>query len=180
MIPYNTVSLLASLVQIHFLDDVQEPPIELLHHLRLGLDMHGKPQKRPHVFEMYEELVFWEPTAALYDRVTKNATGAPESSVEQYFGKFDAEADYKLIQAGRKRVAKSMAMLKAKLAAIEAEYFGSTLTVTLLVEFKPAASVALMVTVYEDLVEYVAVTESFNFKEPLTISKEPASVPDSS
>ena len=66
------------------------------------------------------------------------------------------------------------------LAAIEAEYFGNTLTVTLLVEFKPAASVALIVTVYEDLVEYVAVTESFNFKEPLTISKEPASVPDSS
>lgn len=109
------------LIEIHFHDDVQEPPIELLHHLRLGLDMHGKPQKRPHVFEMYEELVFWEPTAALYDRVTKNSTSAPESSVEQYFGRFDAEADYKLIQAGRKRVAKSMAMLKAKLAAIEAE-----------------------------------------------------------
>ena len=109
------------LVEIHFNDNVHEPPLELLHSLRLGLDIHGNPQRRPHVHEVYEEVVFWEPTVALYESVQSARGTAPESSVEQYFGKFDPDADYQLVQAGRKRLAKHFAMLKAKLASLEQE-----------------------------------------------------------
>lgn len=109
------------LIEIHFRDDANEPPLELLHSLRLGLDIHGNPQRRPHTYEKYEEIVFWEPTVALHNAVQGGLGRAPESSVEQYFGTFDPEADYQLVQAGRKRLAKHFAMLKAKLATLEAE-----------------------------------------------------------
>ena len=110
------------LIELHFHDDVQEGPVELLHSLRLGLDVHGNPQRRPYVHEAYVELVFWEPTVELVNRVqAAQGKPAPASSVAQYFGRFDPEADYQLIQAGRKRLAKHYAMLKAKLAALENE-----------------------------------------------------------
>eukprot|EP00889_Picochlorum_renovo_P005548 jgi/Picre1/32578/NNA_007924.t1 len=109
------------LIEIHFRDDANEPPLELLHSLRLGLDIHGNPQRRPHTYEKYEEVVFWEPTVALHNALQGGLGRAPESSVEQYFGTFDPEADYQLVQAGRKRLAKHFAMLKAKLATLEAE-----------------------------------------------------------
>lgn len=108
------------LIELHFHDDAREPPIELLHSLRLGLDIHGNPQRRPYVHEVFEEIVFWEPTVELYTRL-QNPQMRESSSVEQYFGRFDPEADYQLIQAGRKRLAKHFAMLKAKLASIEKE-----------------------------------------------------------
>lgn len=110
------------LIELHFHDDVHEPPVELLHSLRLGLDVHGNPQRRPYVHEAYEEIVFWEPTGELVNRVqAAQGKPAPASSVAQYFGRFDPEADYQLIQAGRKRLAKHYAMLKAKLATLEQE-----------------------------------------------------------
>lgn len=112
------------LIELHFHDDAREPPLELLHSLRLGLDIHGNPQRRPYVHEVYEELVFWEPTVELYNRVQAakgHGRGHDISSVEQYFGRFDPEADYQLVQAGRKRLAKHYAMLKAKLVSIEKE-----------------------------------------------------------
>ncbi len=109
------------MLQIQFHDDVQEPPIELLHHLRLGLDMHGNPQKRPHVYEVYEDLVFWEPTEACYNRVMNSRSAPPESSVMQYFGRFSPDDEYQQIQAGRKRLAKSVALLRAKVAALEGQ-----------------------------------------------------------
>lgn len=112
-------------IQIHFHDDIQEPPLELLHHLRLGLDIHGNPQRRPYVYEVYEEIVFWEPTVELYERLQSSRGGRePESSAAQHFGKFDAQAEYEVIQAGRKRIANSVALLKAKVAALEAEEGG--------------------------------------------------------
>lgn len=110
------------LVELHFHDDVQEPPLELLHSLRLGLDVHGNPQRRPYVHEIYHEIVFWEPTVELAERAkVAQSNPAPVSSVAQYFGRFDPEADYQLVQAGRKRLAKHYAMLKAKLATLELE-----------------------------------------------------------
>ena len=110
------------LVELHFHDDVQEPPLELLHSLRLGLDVNGLPQRRPYVHEIYHEIVFWEPTVELANRVKLAKTNpAPVSSVAQYFGRFDPEGDYQLVQSGRKRLAKHYAMLKAKLATLEQE-----------------------------------------------------------
>jgi YEATS domain-containing protein 4 len=110
--------------------DVKAPPFELQetgwgefdlrHSLRLGLDVHGNPQRRPYVHEIYHEIVFWEPTAELANRVKlAQSNPAPVSSVAQYFGRFDPDADYQLVQAGRKRLAKHYAMLKAKLATME-------------------------------------------------------------
>jgi YEATS domain-containing protein 4 len=110
------------LIELHFHDDVQEPPLELLHSLRLGLDVHGNPQRRPYVHESYEEIVFWEPTVELANRMkAMQGKVGPPSSVAQYFGRFDPEADYQLVQNARKRLAKHHAMLKAKLAMIEQE-----------------------------------------------------------
>jgi YEATS domain-containing protein 4 len=112
-------------VRLHFLKDTQEPPFELYHHLQLGLDAHGNPQKRPHLHEVFEEIVFWEPTEDFYKRVASlQPEAAPVSQLAQYFGKYDPSIDYNRIQNARKRLAPATAHLKAQLAALEAEENG--------------------------------------------------------
>lgn len=111
-------------VRLHFVDDAQEPPLELYHHLQLGLDANGNPQKKPHLYEIYEEIVFWEPTEAFYNRVKGHVpVVAPPSQLAQYFAgsKFDPVMDYARVQNARKRLAPVTAQLKAQLAALIAE-----------------------------------------------------------
>jgi YEATS domain-containing protein 4 len=109
-------------MQIFFHDDAAEGPLELYHHLQLGLDAHGNPQRKPHLYEVYEEIVFWEPTEAFYNRVKAHVPQpAPVSQLAQYFGKFDAAADYSKVQNARRRLAPLTAHFRAQLAAIEAE-----------------------------------------------------------
>jgi hypothetical protein len=120
------------LVELHFHDDALEPPLELMHSLRLGLDVHGNPQRRPYVHEVYEEIVFWEPTVEFASRIqAAQGKAGPPSSVAQYFGRFDPAADYQLVQAGRKRLAKHFAMLKAKMASMEEEEGGPPTSATM-------------------------------------------------
>lgn len=108
-------------IELHFHDDAGEPPLELYHHLQLGLDAHGNAQKKPHLYEVYEEVVFWEPTEAFYERVKAHqAAPAPGSQLAQYFGKFDPNIDYMRVQNARKRLAPATAQVKAQLAAFEA------------------------------------------------------------
>ena len=110
------------IVRIHFQDDVQEPPLELFHHLQLGLEEKTPPQRKPHVHEVYEEIVFWEPTETFYNRV-KNFTPAtaPSSQLAQYFGKFEPDADYVRIQTARRKLAPLTAHFKMKMAELEAQ-----------------------------------------------------------
>ena len=114
-------------VRLHFSKDTEEAPFELYHHLQLGLDAHGNPQKRPHLHEVFEEIVFWEPTEVFYNRVINHQPkAAPVSQLAQYFGKYDPSADYNRIQNARKRLAPATAHLKAQLAALEAEENGQS------------------------------------------------------
>jgi len=106
---------------LHFHDDAAEPPIELYHHLQLGLDAHGNPSKKPHVHEVFEDIVMWEPTEAFYERVKAHQrVEAPASQLVQYFGKFDPNMDYARVQNARKRLAPATALVKQQLAALEA------------------------------------------------------------
>jgi YEATS domain-containing protein 4 len=109
-------------IRLHFTEDAAEPPFELYHHLQLGLDAQGNPQKKPHLYEIFEEIVMWEPTEAFYQRVVRHTpVPAPPSQLAQYFGKLDPAADYARVQNARKRLAPATAHLKAQLAALESE-----------------------------------------------------------
>ena len=112
-------------IELHFHDDAGEPPLELYHHLQLGLDAQGNPQKKPHVYEVYEEAVFWEPTEAFYERVKNHVpAAAPASAIANFFGKFDPAMDCMRVQNARKRLAPVSAQIKAQLAALDAEEGG--------------------------------------------------------
>ena len=110
------------IIRLHLHDEAQEAPIEVYHHLQLGLDANGNPQKKPHLYEIFEEVVMWEPTEAFYERVKAHQpVAAPPSQLAQYFGKFDPNADYARVQNARKRLAPVTANLKAQLNALLAE-----------------------------------------------------------
>ena len=109
-------------IRLYFQDDAMEPPLELFHHLQLGLDANGNPQKKPHCYETFEDIVLWEPTEAFYERVKAHApVAAAQSQLTSYFGKFDPATDYTRVQNARKRLAPVTASLKAQLAALIAE-----------------------------------------------------------
>ncbi|KAG7674037.1 hypothetical protein Ndes2526B_g02481 [Nannochloris sp. 'desiccata'] len=111
-------------IKLHFHDDAMEPPLELYHHLQLGLDANGNPSKnpKPHLYEIYEDIVMWEPTEAFYQRVKNHIPQlAQPSQMAQYYGKFDPVTDYARVQNARKRLAPVTANLKASLATLLAE-----------------------------------------------------------
>ena len=118
-------------IKLHFHDDAQEPPLELYHHLLLGLDEKPTQQRKPSkIHEAYEEIVFWEPTEAFYDRVKAHVPQlAPPTQLGQYFGKFDTAADYARVQAARRKLAPLTAVFKAKIAELEAQENAATNTV---------------------------------------------------
>lgn len=72
------------------------------------------------VHEVCDEVVFWEPTEALYKAWTAH-TGipAPHSQLEQFFLQFNPDYDYRRLQHARQRVAAITANVKSQLAALE-------------------------------------------------------------
>jgi hypothetical protein len=109
-------------VRLHFHEDTAEPPIELFHRLRLYDDTGANNAKKPVVHEVYDEVVFWEPTEALHQRVAGHqARPAPPSQLAPFYTLFTPEVDYQRVQRARQRVAQIMAHAKAQLAAYEAE-----------------------------------------------------------
>ena len=109
-------------IKLHFHDDVAEPPLDLFHHLTLGLNEHGQGQKKPTVHEVYEEVVLWEPTEVFYNRLKGHQPRpAPGSQLSQYFLRFNPPADYNRIQHARTRLAQATARVKAQIAALDEE-----------------------------------------------------------
>eukprot|EP00899_Mesostigma_viride_P007279 jgi/Mesvir1/16552/Mv10093-RA.1 len=64
-------------ITIHFSSDACEKPLELSHHLQLYPKEEGftPNTKRPVVSEKYDELVFFEPSEAFYNRVMAHRAG---------------------------------------------------------------------------------------------------------
>lgn len=109
-------------IQLFFSDDAMEQPVELLHRLRLFDDSGNISIKKPVVYEVFEEVVMWEPTEAFYKRVTSHQPRpAPPSQLAQFYTNFNPENDYRRVQMARQRVAQITANVKANLASIEAE-----------------------------------------------------------
>jgi YEATS domain-containing protein 4 len=109
-------------IQLHFHDDAMEPPVELYHRLRLYDDQGQNSIKKPVVYEVYEEIVIWEPTETFYNRImAQHPQQAPMSQYGQFYTMFSAEHDYKRVQAARQRVAQIEQNVKNQLAALEAE-----------------------------------------------------------
>jgi hypothetical protein len=107
-------------VRLHFAADAAEPPLELLHHLMLGVDERGVASRKPVLHELFEEVVLWEPTAAFAARLAAHVPrAAPPSALAQFHAKFNPGADYARVQHARARLAHVAAQARAALAALE-------------------------------------------------------------
>lgn len=72
------------------------------------------------VHEVYDEVVFWEPTEAFYALWNARVVGpAPHSQLEQFFLQFDPDYEYRRLQHARQRVAAITANVKGQIAALE-------------------------------------------------------------
>lgn len=72
------------------------------------------------VHEVYDEIVFWEPTEAFYALWNARVVGpAPHSQLEQFFLQFDPDYEYRRLQHARQRVAAITANVKGQIAALE-------------------------------------------------------------
>ncbi|KAK2078780.1 hypothetical protein QBZ16_003620 [Prototheca wickerhamii] len=100
--------------------EAQEDPVELYHHLTLYDASGTNNTKRPVVHEVYDEVVFWEPTEAFYALWNARVVGpAPHSQLEQFFLQFDPDYEYRRLQHARQRVAAITANVKGQIAALE-------------------------------------------------------------
>ena len=123
------------MVKIHFVSEASEKPIQVYHHLALhpfGPDKESaKEHNRPvHSFQ-YEEIIFNEPTEAMYEILTKRA--APELPLtrqgkNKYALDTEGEEEDRLVEQIKqmkeinkemkeKLVAKEAALLEMKQAA---------------------------------------------------------------
>lgn len=67
--------------------------------------------------EQYEEVLFWEPTAAFHARVTSHVPkpGVNNPAIEPFYLKFDEEAKVRRLTAARQRIAQIRATLQKQL-----------------------------------------------------------------
>ncbi|CAK9224410.1 unnamed protein product [Sphagnum jensenii] len=136
-------------ITIFFQSDVAEKPLELFHHLKLYPEDESGPQttKKPVVVESYDEIVFSEPSEALYARISNHpavvlsglpsipapsAAGVDDSSerkkgdtkehpLGQWFLKHSEIEELSILTAARQQVHAQIAKLKRELSAHESE-----------------------------------------------------------
>ncbi|CAM6035540.1 unnamed protein product [Sphagnum compactum] len=138
-------------ITIFFQPDVAEKPLELFHHLKLYPEDESGPQttKKPVVVESYDEIVFSEPSEALFARICNHpavvvsgspssipapsAAGMDDSSLErkqgdtkehplgQWFPKHSEVDELAVLTATRQQVHAQIAKLKRELSAHESE-----------------------------------------------------------
>jgi hypothetical protein len=77
------------------------------------------------VQEVYDEMCFWQPTAAFFDRMATHAPRpAPPSQLAQFYSSFVPDAEYQRIQRARQRLAQIRANVEATAAQLEAQEAG--------------------------------------------------------
>ncbi|CAK9197721.1 unnamed protein product [Sphagnum troendelagicum] len=138
-------------ITIFFQPDVAEKPLELFHHLKLYPEDESGPQttKKPVVVESYDEIVFSEPSEALFARICNHpavvvsgspssipapsAAGMDDSSLErkqgdtkehpliQWFPNHSEVDELAVLTATRQQVHAQIAKLKRELSAHESE-----------------------------------------------------------
>ena len=70
---------------------------------------------------MYDEIVFWQPTEAFFNRVaTHTARLAPPSQLAPFYVTFAPDAEYQRIQRARQRLAQIRANVENTAAQLEA------------------------------------------------------------
>ena len=73
------------------------------------------------VLEVYDEVVLWQPTEALYNRCAAHAPrAAPPSQLAQFFVPCAPDAEYQCIQRARQRLAQIRANVENTAAQLEA------------------------------------------------------------
>lgn len=74
------------------------------------------------VLEIYDEVVFWQPTEAFFSRMaTHTARPAPPSQLAQFYTAFAPDSEYQRIQRARQRLAQIRANVEGTAAALEAQ-----------------------------------------------------------
>lgn len=74
------------------------------------------------VHETYDEVVLWEPTEELWNRLQGHApVPAPPSQLAQFHTQFGTDYDYRRLQHARQMVAAITANVKAQLAALDGD-----------------------------------------------------------
>lgn len=106
------------IVQIHFADDAEEKPVELTQSLKLYSENEPQPTstKKAVINELYEEIVFHQPSKAFYERVKAHIPRpAPTSSLDPHFLKYSDLEEVERIQAAQVKVDEMTASLRHKL-----------------------------------------------------------------
>ena len=99
---------------VHFVDEAKEEPFQMVHGLKL---FHTNEQplstKKPVVSEHYEELVFSEPTEALYTKVVPIVSKpAPSSPLTPHFPQHSDAEEFAKISKARERIANLVSSIK--------------------------------------------------------------------
>lgn len=72
-----------------------------------------------------EDVCFWEPTAAFFERLAAHAPRpAPPSQLSQFYTSFAPDAEYQRIQRARQRLATIRANVEATAAQLRAQEAG--------------------------------------------------------
>ncbi|PSC73245.1 transcription initiation factor TFIID subunit 14b [Micractinium conductrix] len=110
------------IVVLHFKEDVREAPLELYHRLKLYDDAGAANPKKPVVFELYDEAVFWQPTESFYNRMATHVPrAAPPSQLTQFHTSFQPDVEYQRIQRARQRLAQIRANVEGTAVQLEAQ-----------------------------------------------------------
>eukprot|EP00892_Ulva_mutabilis_P006115 jgi/Ulvmu1/3876/UM018_0097.1 len=101
-------------IKIEFSQDAMEPAFKMQHHLKLFPDEDKSGPKV--VNEIYDELVFWEPTEALYNRVKQLGTdrGATIDPPDPVAPRYNEQTELSSLLAIRHRVAEDKSKLVSK------------------------------------------------------------------
>ena len=109
-------------IRIHF-HDPSEQPVDLQHMLKLYPPGTQQPStKKPVRAELYDELVFHEPTEAFHRRLTTGPVKQlPQHPLQAYYTRFNEDDDLQKLASARKFVDGELSAVKEKLLHVEAE-----------------------------------------------------------
>eukprot|EP00736_Rhodelphis_marinus_P001221 Rmarinus@m.28034 len=109
-------------IKIYFVDPV-EKPVQLYHSLKLYPSHDIQlTTKKPVISEYYDELVFQDPSAMLYERLMTGPTVMPPPHpFAQYWLHFDEQHEKKAVVNAEKKVQSAIKQLQARLKTSDAE-----------------------------------------------------------
>lgn len=107
-------------IAVHFVDEAMEEPFEIQHLLKLfHANETPNSTKRPVVSETYEELVFSEPTEAMYTKIApvlkSKVPPAPESQLTPHLPLHSDADEFRRIVEAREKVSQMIMREKAKM-----------------------------------------------------------------